>query len=450
MTTTPPVATLPHNADAERTVLGACLLDNAALESVADLEPQDFYGQAHRLLFASMRRLAESGVAVDTVTLKDDLARTGNLDKVGGPVYLGSLLDGLPRMSKVGQWARIIRRNALFRRIATVATKMHEAALEADQQPEAVIERGMGALLALAGKVGAEGFLDNRELVKRALREIEEQANAPDGILGLRTGLADLDRRLQGIRPGQLGIIAGRLKSGKSVLALQLAEQVADAVSSQGHGRVVFFTLEMSGVALTKRRLASRSEVNVGRLFTAPPGLREARWGEVVKASGKVASPDLMLCSSAYTVPRMRGLCRQVQAEHGLALVIVDYLQLTQATRKHTQRHAEVAEVSSALKHLAMDLNVPVVAVAQLNRAPEARKDKRPSMADLADSDSLGRDCDWAVLIHRDPPKAGEQAKEGIADLIVAANREGPTGDCRVLFAGFATTFKNLAEEDGR
>jgi replicative DNA helicase len=437
----PALAIPPHNVDAERTVLGAMLVDNAAMDSVSDLEPSEFYREAHRRVFSAMLRLRDTGAAVDLVTLKDELARTGMLDKIGGAAYLGSLVDGLPRMSKVGQWAKIIRRNALCRRVALVADKMHEAATEADQEPEGLIERSIGALLALAGKAGGEGFLDNKELTKRALREIEDQANSPDGILGLRTGLIDLDRRLQGIRPGQLGIIAGRLKSGKSVLALQLAEYVADVATAEKKGRAVLFTLEMSGVALTKRRLASRALVPVNLLHAAEGRLRDEKWADLVKAANRVSAPDLMLCSSAYTVPRMRSLCRQVQAEHGLVLVVVDYLQLTKATRKHDKRHSEVAEVSADLKRLAIDLDVPVVAVAQLNRAPEGRKDKTPTMADLADSDALGRDCDWAVLIHRDPKGAGKHE----ADLIVGANREGWTGSVRVHFAGFATIFQNAA-----
>jgi len=450
----------PHSPDAERAVLAAILLDNAALATVGELEPREFYAPAHGRIFDAMQRLASAGEPVDAVTLVNALKRSGHLEAAGGPAYLGRLIEGMPRVANVAQWAREIRKHALSRRLAATARKLHDAALERGAEPEAVIERGLGALLALAGRASEEGFVSNAEVTKRAVVEIEQQAAAPGGVLGLRTGLDDLDRRLQGIRPGQLGLIAARLGSGKSILALQVAERVlldqighAEEMRRRGEGgprasRVAVYSLEMSDVAITKRRLAHRAAVPVSALHAMRPEEREQALARIAWAFDWVSRPELMLSTSAYTVQRMRALCRQVQAEHGLALVVVDYLQLVRAQQRHERRYLEVAEVSGDLKALAQDLRVPVVAVAQLNRAPEGRADKRPTMADLADGDSLGRDCDWAILINKEPPpKKGEprDANKGIAELILDKNRDGWTGPVRVRFAGHISAFQALS-----
>lgn len=448
--------TLPSNPEAERTVLGAVLLDNAAFDSAAQLiRREDFYSPAHGRIFEAMADLVRRGAPVDPVTLKAELVAGSALDRIGGQAYIAGLIDGVPRLSNVEQWCRIVRGHAVRRSLIRMASHLADASYDTDREPDDVIAKALDRLTALSRRVSPGEWLDNTQLYKAALHEIDLQSNEPDGILGLRTGLVDLDRKLQGIRRGQLGIIAGRLKSGKSVLAVQVAESVVSAAeigeSWAGEGHVRVFSLEMSGIQLTKRRMSSAARVSLNRLHTQHPEQRTEAWAALARTAPRIQDGRLRISTQARRVDEMAAMLRREQARHPLALVVVDYLQLVEAQQRHRARHEAVAEVSASLKRMAVDLDVPVIAVAQLNRAPEARKDKTPCMADLADSDALGRDCDWAVLIHRDPPPLKGQdprSTRNLADLILDANRDGWTGVVRVRFNRIAVQFENLARDE--
>ena len=434
----------PHDDNAERVVLGAALLSEAAFESASQLATGDFYREAHRSIFEAMGALAFVGRPIDLVSLKDQLARSRHLEAVGGPAYVGALVDGVPRMSNVDHWVRIVQNHARLRGLIHLGNRLAASAQAGESEPGELVDDAVSALLAQADK--GSGWCDNPQLVKAAVREIEEQAAATDGILGLRTGLLDLDRALQGIRPGTLGLIGGRLKQGKSVLALQIAEEVA----REAEGRVVFFSLEMRAVALMKRRLSAEAMVSINRLHRADPDANAVRWERLNRAAAYCMKPELMINTGCRTVAQMRAAAREVQTKHGLALIVVDYLQLVTPSRRRERRDLEYADISAELLALAHALNAPVIAAAQLNRESEARPDHRPTMADLAGSDTLGRDCDWCVLIQRDlkPPK-GETAESyrNLADLWLAAHREGAGARARVRWNNVLARFENLARE---
>jgi replicative DNA helicase len=431
----------PHDADAERTILGAVLVDNAALESAMGLIQQgDFYRAANGRIFAAMVALGKREEPVDPLTLKAELNASKDLEKIGGAAYIADLMDGVPRVSNLEPWCRIVQAHSVRRRLVRMASGLADAAYDLDRDPDDVIAKGMEHFVALSRRLSPGDWLDNAALYTAALVEIEKQSNDPDGIMGLRTGIQGLDKKLQGIRPGQLGIIGGRLKTGKSLLAGQIGERVAEA-----GGRVRVFTLEMSGVQMTKRRIGSIARVAVNQLHYLSPAEREKRWaricGNVVVE--RVRDGRLQLATSARRVDQMAAMLSREQAKAPLSLVVVDYLQLVEAQGKHRARNEAIAEVSASLKRMALDLDVPVIAVAQLNRAPEARSGKAPTMADLADSDALGRDCDWAILIHRDPPAPkGATNEPGTADLIVDANRDGYTGKVRVMLNPVSLQFE--------
>ncbi len=436
---------LPHNADAERVVLGASIISPAAFESAQALAVADFYLSRHRHIFEALGVLAATGKPIDLVAVHDQLARAGALKEAGGPAYVGALVDGVPHMTGVDQWVRIIKDKARLRRLAQFGNALARDAAADTHEPSELVDEGVAALLAEADQ--GTGWCDNSQLVKAAVREIEDQAATRDGVLGLRTGLIDLDERLQGIRAGTFGVIGARLGQGKSTLALQVAE----AVAATEEGRVVFFSLEMGGVALMKRRLASNGMVSINRLYRAEaPDVREQRWARIARAAKDCARPDLMLNTGCRTVAQIRAASRQIQAKHGLALVVVDYLQLIGTTRKRERRSLEIADVSGDLLQMAHALNVPVIAVSQLNRESEARPDHRPTMADLADGDSIGRDCDWCVLIQRDikPPKGGDEVLyRNMAYLWLAKHREGASGKVEVRWNQVLARFENLAHE---
>jgi replicative DNA helicase len=429
---------------AEKTVLGAILADNAVMPSTAGLEPSDLYAPKHRAIFSEMRRMLDRGDAVDLVTLRGALGAV--LQSAGGVAYLASLMDGLPRVTSVAHWARIIRDHSARRNLSRFGTRLVEATERGDD-PRELIDKAMGHLVQLSRRADPEGFLDNRVLARQALEEIEAQADAPHGILGLRTGLIDLDKKLQGIRAGQLGLICARLKNGKSILCTQIADNVAKETGA----RVAFFSREMSGKAITKRRLSAQAKVAISTLHEAVS--KEAfdrRMGRLIAAFDWVTGTNVAINTTADTVPAMRGLCQQLRAEGELALVVVDYLQLVRGSERYERKDLEIAAITGDLKRLAIDLEVPVLAAVQLNRGPESRADKRPYISDAAGSDSIGRDCDWAVLIHRDPPPAkGEppDSTKGLADLIIDANRDGYTGQARVRFNAHVQRFETIVQE---
>lgn len=446
---------LPHNIDAERTVLGAILVDPArALPRTSILEPDHFYRPVHGLVFAALRRLGDTA---DLVTLTEAMARSGDLEKAGGPTALAGLIDGVPRISNVESWARIVRQHALRRELARAAGHLYEAALDADNEPGGLIDGALGKLLELSKGASGEGWEDNVAATKAAIADAEARMMAPDGIVGLRTGMRELDKRQGGIQPGDFGLACARLGCGKSVWALQVTE----AVLGQVDERVIYFSLEMSGQALTKRRLGHESGVAINNLHNAREQKeRDERWGRILRAAARTAGPEFMIHTKARTVAQMRTLARQVQAEHGLALVVVDYLQIVRPARYRAKRHEEVAEVARDLKELAAELNVPVIAACQLNRDAA---DGRPSMDEIADSDEPGRACDWACLIHRlDVPKkklanAAAVARDeercrqnrGMVELIVGKHRDGWGGSTvKMRFLGHLSRFVDLEQPE--
>jgi replicative DNA helicase len=436
---------LPHNDDAERTILGACLVDPQAFESAAALALADFYRQAHRRIFEAMGLLAQAERALDLVAVKDQLVRMDALEEAGGPKYLARLVDGIPNKINPEEWVRIVRDHARSRALIALGHRL--AAQGYESEPGELADETVAKLLELADK--GTGWEDNRAALKRALLEIEERSRVPDGVLGLRTGLIDLDRRMQGIAPGSFGVVGARLGQGKTTLALQ----VALAQKEQAH-RVVVFSLEMGGSSLMKRLLGYEANVAVNRLHqqkAEAPEVFEKRWARIGKAFGVLAGTNIMLNTGCRTVAQMRAAAREVQVKHGLALVVVDYLQIVQPPRRRERRPLEIADISGELLQMAHGLNVPVVAVSQLNRESESRPDHRPTTGDLADGDSIGRDCDWCVLIQRDikPPK-GENADKyrNRAYLWVAKHRDGVAGKVEVAWDPAVGRFENLKVEE--
>jgi replicative DNA helicase len=443
-----PRAALPHDLDAERTLLGAVLVDNGAWTQVGRLKAQDFYRDGHRRIFVALQHIGSRGGEMDLITVKAQLG--ADLQAAGGAQYLASLTDGMPRVSNVSSWLAIVRRHALLRSIHHIGQRLATATLEDDANPEEILERADAHLLKVmaSGSMGS-GLLDNAMLAKAALGNIEARAAAPQGILGYRTGIESLDGIVKGIRDSSMVIIGARLGEGKSMLAMQICE----AIGAQAPDRVVVCSsLEMSGVELTERRLAARSCVNPTTLWAAEAQDKAERWGRLAVAVGPVSKSNVRVLEDCWTVRELRTRCRQVQQDHGLAAVAVDYVQLCDpdSPSKGQRRNEEVAAISKALRKLAAELRVPVIVVAQLNREAKDRKggEARPSMEHLAESDGLGRDAHLAILIHQDPIDTDtKRPARGRADLIVAKNRGGRKGVTRVRFLGEIAQF--VDEEAG-
>jgi len=432
--------TLPHNNEAERTVLGAVLVDNAAFNSAAEvLARDDFYREAHRRIFDAMAGLAERSQPIDLVTLKDELMRGQALEAVGGATYLASLVDGIPRIVNVEQWSRIIKEKAVLRNLIHASNRIVQSCYEGEDEAGVLLDKAEKAIFDLAERRIRQGFVGIREVVKESFRTIDQLAQAKELVTGLPTGFVDLDERTSGLQKGDLVIVAARPAMGKTSLCLNIAQNA----SARTGETVGVFSLEMSKEQLALRMLCADGRVDSHRLRTGH--LQEKDWARLAKAYADLSASKIFIDDSATITPlEMRAKCRRLKAEHGLGLIMVDYLQLVSGSGRVENRQQEISSISRSLKGLAKELDVPVLALSQLSRAPEARTDKRPQLSDLRESGALEQDADIVMFIYRESEYKPTEENQGIAEIIISKQRNGPTGTIKLAFIKEFTRFENL------
>ena len=437
--------TLPHNLEAERSVLGAILVHNDAFdEAVQVIDARDFYRDAHRRIFDKMVALSERHQAIDFVTLKEELSRGGDLDEVGGPAYVASLADGVPRATNVEYYARIVKEKATLRNLIYAANKILTNAYEADQESDLVLDEAESAIFSVAADRLKTGFVPMRDLVKESFPKIELLFEQKRLITGVPTGFVDLDSMTRGFQPGDLVIIAARPSMGKTSLVLNIAQYVA----LQPEHTVGVFSLEMSKESLFLRLLTSEAQIDSHRLMSGTIGQKD--YSRISHALETLSAMRLHIDDTASLgVLEMRAKARRLQAEQkGLSLLVVDYIQLMSGRGRFENRTLELAAISRSLKGLAKELNAPVVVLSQLSRAPEARADHRPQLSDLRESGALEQDADVVLLIYREDAynRDPNHPDAGTAELIVGKQRNGPTGVVRLAFLREQTRFANLAQ----
>ena len=432
--------TLPHNNEAERTVLGAVLVDNAAFNSAAEvLARDDFYREAHRRIFDAMAGLAERSQPIDLVTLKDELTRGQALEAVGGATYLASLVDGIPRIVNVEQWSRIIKEKAVLRNLIHASNRIVQSCYEGEDEAGVLLDKAEKAIFDLAERRIRQGFVGIREVVKESFRTIDQLAQAKELVTGLPTGFVDLDERTSGLQKGDLIIVAARPAMGKTSLCLNIAQNA----SARTGETVGVFSLEMSKEQLALRMLCADGRVDSHRLRTGH--LQEKDWARLAKAYADLSASKIFIDDSATITPlEMRAKCRRLKAEHGLGLIMVDYLQLVSGSGRVENRQQEISSISRSLKGLAKELEVPVLALSQLSRAPEARTDRRPQLSDLRESGALEQDADIVMFIYRESEYKPTEENQGIAEIIISKQRNGPTGTVKLAFIKEFTRFENL------
>jgi replicative DNA helicase len=435
--------TLPHNLEAERSVLGAVLIDNGMFNVVAAMmNSSAFFRDAHRRIFDRMVALSERSQPIDLVTLKEELERTGDLEEVGGPAYIASLTDGVPRSTNVEYYAQIVKEKATLRNLIFSANRILGSAYEADQEADLILDEAESAIFAVAEDRIKAGFIPMRDLVRENFPRIEKLFEHKTYITGVATGFTDIDQKTRGLQPGDLVIVAARPSMGKTSLVLNICQHVAT------HGGVAgFFSLEMSKEQLFMRMLASEAKIDNYRLLSGQIGQRE--YGQITHALETLSEAQMFIDDTAgISVLEMRAKARRLKAEHGLSVLAVDYVQLMTGQGRFENRTLELASISRSLKGLAKELSVPIILLSQLSRAPEARSDKRPMLSDLRESGALEQDADVVILIFReDMYKHDDQPSEtdGVAELIVAKQRNGPTGTVKLAFLREQTRFANLA-----
>jgi replicative DNA helicase len=435
--------TLPQNLEAERSVLGAILLDPASLSFVVPILSQDdFFPDTHRRIYGAMMDLSQRSAEIDVLTLKEELDRSGAVEKIGGASYLASLLDGVPDVGNVEHYAKIVKEKSTLRRLIRTGQRIVREGLSGEKDAEALLGEATGEIFDIAEGAVQGGFEPIGQVVSRNL-EIIEDARGRQGMLsGLSTGFTELDRMSSGLQGTDLIVLAARPSVGKTSFALNIAQHVAIR-----EGRSVgFFSLEMSKEQLGFRVLCSEADVDAKKVRDGYAS-KEAMQ-RLVLAQSKIHGARFFIDdSAAVNVPEMRAKGQRLKREHGLDLLVVDYMQLMAGHGRFDNRTQEVSMISRGLKLLAKELRVPIIALSQLSRQPEQRKGemRKPQLADLRDSGSIEQDADLVIFLYREELYDKETERKGIADVIIAKQRNGPTGDFPVVFLADHMTFANYA-----
>src|SRR5258705_1511508 len=438
----------PHNADGERAILGAVLLDNSLMAHAAELDPDVFYIPSHRKIFSAMIELFKNGSEIDPILVAEELRRQGELESVGGASSISALMTGLPRIDKLDSYTKLIRGKYLLRLVIKKSYQIITDALVEEDEPEVILDRAEQAIFSIADERIRKGLEHVQPIAERLLEKLQEMEGRSTMITGLTTGFNDLDAMTSGMQPSDLIIVAARPSMGKTSFALMLAENAAIRTGAV----VAIFSLEMAKEALVMRMLCSQGNIDAQRFRNG--FLSRLEWAQIAKSLGTLADTKIYLDDTpGLSVLEMRAKARRLAAEQKrLDLIIVDYLQLMSGSAKRAEsRQQEVSQISRELKGLAKEMNVPLVALSQLSRAPEARSDHRPQLADLRESGALEQDADVVAFIYRpEVYKSPEERdnmpddEKNIAELIVAKQRNGPTDTVRLRFTPSSMRFDNL------
>lgn len=432
----------PHNLEAEESLLGSMLLSRDAIATAMEIcQPGDFYKSTHGHIFDAICALYGRGEPADWVTVTEELRRRELLETIGDPSVFVSLQANTPSPGNAEYYARIVEEHAILRRLVAVAGEITELGFSMPTEVDEVLDRAESMVFEVGERRAVDSLTPLQELLGESLDHLERLYERQETVTGLETGYVDLDERLSGLQSSNLVVVGARPSMGKTSFALGM---VAHAGIRLGKP-VLLFSLEMSHLELTQRLLCAEARVDAERLRTGR--LRESDWPKIGHAISRMSEAPIFIDDNPnVTVMDIRARARRMKSQHGLALVVVDYLQLMTGRSRVENRQVEVSEISRGLKILARELNVPVVALSQLSRALEARQDKRPMLADLRESGSIEQDSDVVLFIYRDEMYNPESPESlGTAEVIVAKHRNGPTGMTRLAFIGHHARFDNMA-----
>ncbi len=433
----------PQNTDAEQCLLGAVLLENEALSSAVELLRQDdFYYESHRIIYGCMIDLFNRNEPVDLITLSEVLKKKGKVDQVGGAAYLADLTEKIPTAANIEYYAKIIKEKSILRSLIKTATEIASKAMKGDDQVETLLDFSEKSIFSITEHQIKPSFYPLKEIITTSFKQIEELFEKKELITGVSTGFTDLDNLTSGFQRSDLIIIAGRPSMGKTAFCLNIAQYAA----YENNTPTAIFSLEMSKEQLALRMLCSEARVDNHKLRSGY--ISESDWSKLAMGAGKLADTKIFIDDTpGISVLEMRAKSRRLKSEHGLGMVIVDYLQLMSAGRTRSDgREQEISEISRSLKALAKELNIPVLALSQLNRRVEDRTIKKPQMSDLRESGAIEQDADVIIFIYRDEVyhPDSEEAK-GTAEIIIGKQRNGPTGEVRLAFINEYTRFDNFS-----
>ena len=432
----------PQNIEAEQAVLGAVLIKKEALTEVQEiLKPEDFYREAHRIVYSAMEDLFINNEAVDLVTLTEQLRKKDQLDKVGGLAFVTALANSVPTAANVIYHAKIVREKAELRSLIDAATEIAGKAYEDADEVETIMDEAEKKILSIAASRTVSDFEPIKSILMNSIDRISTLYESKGGLTGLSTGFKDLDALTSGLQASDLVLVAARPSMGKTAFTLNIAAHAA----MRGHS-VAFFSLEMSKEQLVQRMLCSEGAIDSQRLRTGQ--LEGEEWGKLIGTADKLSKAKIYIDDTpGITVMELRSKSRRLKAEHGLELIVIDYLQLMQgrSTRNSDSRQQEISEISRSLKALARELNVPVVALSQLSRSVESRQVKKPMLSDLRESGSLEQDADIVMFLSREDYYDQDTENKNITEVIIAKHRNGPVDTVSLFFQKEFTKFRDLS-----
>ncbi len=434
----------PNSVDAEKSTLGSMLLDRDAIAKVIEiLKENDFYREANSIIFNAINNLFDKGEPVDLVTITEELREAGNLDVVGGASYINSLVNSVPTAANVEHYAKIVEEKSILRRLIKIADQIAQLGYSGDLEIDNILDNAEQLIFNISQKRSVQSFDGIKDILMETFENIEKLSANDGAVVGIPTGFRDLDKMTSGLQPSDLVILAARPSMGKTALALNIAQYAAVKAKES----VAIFSLEMSKSQLVQRMLCSEAQVDSHRLRTGQ--LRDTDWRRLSKAAGSLSESRIFIDDTpGIRVMEMRAKARRIQAEHGLDLILIDYLQLMQGRSGSESRQQEVSEISRSLKGLARELNVPVVSLSQLSRAVEQRNDKRPQLSDLRSSGSIEQDADVVAFIYRDDYYNPDSERAGITEIIIGKQRNGPVGTVELAFQKEYTRFVDLSKRE--
>jgi replicative DNA helicase len=436
----------PHSVEAEQSLLGGLMLDQRAWDQIADVVgAEDLYRADHRLIFGAIASLVERNQPPDAVTVSEHLQRLGQLEAAGGLPYIARLVEDTPSAANIRAYGRIVRDHAMLRALIEIGGDIAASAHATEGLTASeIVDRAEQRVFEIAerGQRRGSGFVPLKQILPKTIDRLDFLSHTTSEITGVSSGFVDMDKMTAGLQRGELIIIAGRPSMGKTTLAINIAENAALGNKVPA----AIFSMEMSAEQLSFRMLSSIGRIEQTRLRTGK--LLDDDWPRVDSAVSMMSEAPIYIDDSgALTPTEVRARARRLKREHGLGLIVVDYLQLMQVSGTAENRATEISEISRSLKALAKELDVPVIALSQLNRSVEQRQDKRPVMSDLRESGAIEQDADVILFIYREEVYERDTPRKGIADIIIAKQRNGPVGDFRLTFLGQFTKFENLAPE---
>ncbi|MDI9495890.1 MAG: replicative DNA helicase [Bacillota bacterium] len=430
----------PHNAEAEQTVLASCMIDHTAVEKVVNLlSYDDFYYEANKEIYDSIKQIHMQNIPVDAVTVFEELKKRGKIDYIGGFEYLATLTENIITSKNVEAYCNIIREKSTLRKLISASQEIIEKSYKEDDDVQKIIELAEQRVFSISQNRSINSFSEIKEVLMNVFNQLEERAKSGGGITGLATGYTDLDRMTSGLQKSDLILIAARPSMGKTALALNIAMNVVKNGAS-----VALFSLEMSKEQYVQRIISQEAMVDSTKLRTG--SLDDDDWTRVINTMSLISDCKIFIDDTpSVTLFEMMSKCRRLKIEKGLDLIVVDYLQLMSDGGRTDNRQQEISNISRGLKTLARELNCPVLALSQLSRAPELRNDHRPVMSDLRESGAIEQDADVVIMLYRDEYYNKEESeKKGITDVIITKQRNGPVGTVELAWIGQYTKFGNI------